>query len=121
MRTACYPLNSPGDSLKDLPEYKDLLAAEIQNAHVICLIYAVDNRSSMDRISSFWIPHIRSIRMNGAGNGGGGVGGSSVPSHWFAIPPPDGIQRSPLSWWAIRLIRARPIRMITPWMKQSFL
>lgn len=35
------------------------LAEEIQRAHVICVVYAVDDDDSMDRISSHWLPLIR--------------------------------------------------------------
>lgn len=35
------------------------LAEEIQKSHVVCVVYAVDDESSLDRISSHWLPFIR--------------------------------------------------------------
>lgn len=37
----------------------DNLADEIQKAHVVCVVYAVDDENSLDRISSHWLPFIR--------------------------------------------------------------
>jgi len=35
------------------------LAEEIQKAHVVCVVYAVDDETTLDRISSHWLPVIR--------------------------------------------------------------
>ncbi|KAG4107400.1 mitochondrial Rho GTPase [Neocallimastix lanati (nom. inval.)] len=45
-------------------ENREQLNSEIRKADVICVVYAVDNKESFDRISSFWIPYIRTIRNN---------------------------------------------------------
>lgn len=37
----------------------DNLSEEIQKAHVVCVVYAVDDENSLDRISSHWLPFIR--------------------------------------------------------------
>lgn len=37
---------------------------EIRQAQVICLVYAVDQPSSFPRISSYWLPYIRSLGVN---------------------------------------------------------
>lgn len=36
------------------------LQVEINKAHVICIVYAVDDEASMDRITSHWLPIVRS-------------------------------------------------------------
>ncbi|XP_032593107.1 mitochondrial Rho GTPase isoform X2 [Drosophila grimshawi] len=38
----------------------DALAAEINKAHVVCIVYAVDDDDSLDRITSHWLPLVRS-------------------------------------------------------------
>lgn len=35
------------------------LLEEIQKAHVVCVVYAVDDENTLDRISSYWLPFIR--------------------------------------------------------------
>lgn len=37
----------------------DVLAEEIQRAHVVCIVYSVDNDDTLDRITSHWLPLIR--------------------------------------------------------------
>ncbi|KAL7044273.1 hypothetical protein ACKWTF_001864 [Chironomus riparius] len=37
----------------------DNLIEEIAKAHVVCVVYAVDDESSLDRLSSHWLPFIR--------------------------------------------------------------
>jgi len=38
---------------------EDALAAEINKAHVVCIVYAVDDDDSLDRITSHWLPLVR--------------------------------------------------------------
>lgn len=37
----------------------DQLQDEIQKAHVVCVIYSVEDDDSLDRITSYWLPFIR--------------------------------------------------------------
>lgn len=47
-----------------LPEDRQCLEAEIKQAQVICLVYAVDDSKTFSRASSFWLPYIRSLGAN---------------------------------------------------------
>ncbi|KAL0121330.1 hypothetical protein PUN28_006691 [Cardiocondyla obscurior] len=38
---------------------EDQLAEEILKAHVICVVYSVDNEDTLDRAASYWLPLIR--------------------------------------------------------------
>nr|NP_001262895.1 mitochondrial Rho, isoform F [Drosophila melanogaster]NP_651205.2 mitochondrial Rho, isoform E [Drosophila melanogaster]AAN13972.1 mitochondrial Rho, isoform E [Drosophila melanogaster]AGB96275.1 mitochondrial Rho, isoform F [Drosophila melanogaster] len=38
---------------------EDALAAEINKAHVVCIVYAVDDDDTLDRITSHWLPLVR--------------------------------------------------------------
>ncbi|XP_018401866.1 PREDICTED: mitochondrial Rho GTPase isoform X1 [Cyphomyrmex costatus] len=38
---------------------EDQLAEEIQKAHVICVVYSVDDEDTLDRAASYWLPLIR--------------------------------------------------------------
>jgi Ras family protein T1 len=37
-----------------LEQSDDNLLEELQKAHVVCVVYAVDDENSLDRISSYW-------------------------------------------------------------------
>jgi Ras family protein T1 len=37
----------------------DQLAEEIQKAHVICVVYSVDDEDTLNRAVSYWLPLIR--------------------------------------------------------------
>lgn len=37
----------------------DQLSDEIQKAHVICVVYSVDDEDTLDRVASYWLPLIR--------------------------------------------------------------
>lgn len=37
-----------------LEQNEDNLIEEIQKAHVVCVVYAVDDENTLDRISSYW-------------------------------------------------------------------
>ncbi|XP_030369245.1 mitochondrial Rho GTPase isoform X3 [Scaptodrosophila lebanonensis] len=39
---------------------EEALNAEINKAHVVCIVYAVDDDDSLDRITSHWLPLVRS-------------------------------------------------------------
>lgn len=36
-----------------------MLQEEINKAHVICIVYSVEDEATMDRITSHWLPLIR--------------------------------------------------------------
>ncbi|XP_018316017.1 mitochondrial Rho GTPase isoform X2 [Mycetomoellerius zeteki] len=38
---------------------EDQLAEEIQKAHVICVVYSVDDEDTLDRAANYWLPLIR--------------------------------------------------------------
>ncbi|EAU85755.2 mitochondrial Rho 1 [Coprinopsis cinerea okayama7 len=40
------------------------LESEIRKAHVICVVYAIDNPNSFDRIPTYWLPHFRQLGVN---------------------------------------------------------
>ncbi|XP_067013378.1 mitochondrial Rho GTPase isoform X2 [Anabrus simplex] len=37
----------------------DVLTEEIQRAHVICVVYAVDDEDTLDKVTTYWMPLIR--------------------------------------------------------------
>jgi len=49
-----------GSSSEDRPH----LEAEIRKAHVICVVYAIDNPHSFDRIPMYWLPFFRQLGVN---------------------------------------------------------
>ena len=40
------------------------LESEIRKAHVICVVYAIDNPLSFDRIPNYWLPYFRQLGVN---------------------------------------------------------
>ncbi|KAJ3287568.1 ERMES complex Ca(2+)-binding regulatory GTPase gem1 [Rhizoclosmatium sp. JEL0117] len=46
------------------PENKDQLEAEIRKADVICIVYAVSDMDSFNRVPEFWLPYIRRLGRN---------------------------------------------------------
>ncbi|KAH8114388.1 mitochondrial Rho GTPase [Phellopilus nigrolimitatus] len=40
------------------------LESEIRKAHVICVVYAIDNPHSFDRIPTYWLPYFRQLGVN---------------------------------------------------------
>ncbi|KAI9350173.1 EF hand associated-domain-containing protein, partial [Obelidium mucronatum] len=46
------------------PENKDQLEAEIRKADVICIVYAVNDMDSFNRVPEFWLPYIRKLGRN---------------------------------------------------------
>ncbi|KAJ3123999.1 ERMES complex Ca(2+)-binding regulatory GTPase gem1 [Physocladia obscura] len=46
------------------PENKDQLEAEIRKADVICIVYAVNDEDSFNRVPEFWLPYIRKLGRN---------------------------------------------------------
>ncbi|KZV73774.1 mitochondrial Rho GTPase [Peniophora sp. CONT] len=46
------------------PEDRQLLEMEIRKAHVICVVYAIDNPNSFDRIPTYWLPQFRQLGVN---------------------------------------------------------
>lgn len=43
---------------------EDQLMEEIQKAHVICVVYSVDDEDTLDRAASYWLPLIRKCSEN---------------------------------------------------------
>ncbi|GJN94539.1 hypothetical protein Rhopal_007622-T1 [Rhodotorula paludigena] len=46
------------------PEDRSHLVNEIRKAHVVAIVYAVDNPNSFDRVPTYWLPTIRSLGVN---------------------------------------------------------
>jgi len=46
------------------PQDRTHLEAEIRKAHVICVVYSIDNPGSFDRIPTYWLPHFRQLGVN---------------------------------------------------------
>ncbi|KAG8888611.1 ERMES complex Ca(2+)-binding regulatory GTPase gem1, partial [Tulasnella sp. 332] len=40
------------------------LESEIRKAHVICVVYAIDNPNSFNRLPTYWLPYFRSLGVN---------------------------------------------------------
>lgn len=45
-------------------EDREQLETEIRKAHVICIVYAIDDPNTFNRLSLFWLPYIRSLGVN---------------------------------------------------------
>ena len=45
-------------------EDRSHLVNEIRKAHVVAIVYAIDNPNSFDRIATYWLPTIRSLGVN---------------------------------------------------------
>jgi hypothetical protein len=50
------------------PENREQLETEIRKAHVICIVYAIDDPNTFNRLPLFWLPYIRSLGVNVRGN-----------------------------------------------------
>ncbi|KAJ3757736.1 P-loop containing nucleoside triphosphate hydrolase protein [Lentinula raphanica] len=46
------------------PQDRAHLESEIRKAHVICVVYSIDNPNSFDRIPAYWLPHFRQLGVN---------------------------------------------------------
>ncbi|CAI2168666.1 3676_t:CDS:10 [Funneliformis geosporum] len=46
------------------PENREQLNIEIKKANVICIVYAIDNPHTFNRLASYWLPFIRSLGVN---------------------------------------------------------
>ncbi|KAH9480307.1 ERMES complex Ca(2+)-binding regulatory GTPase gem1 [Psilocybe cubensis] len=46
------------------PQDRVRLESEIRKAHVICVVYSIDNPGSFDRIPTYWLPHFRQLGVN---------------------------------------------------------
>lgn len=46
------------------PDDKHYLELEIRKAHVICIVYAIDNSNSFNRIPVYWLPYFRQLGIN---------------------------------------------------------
>ncbi|CAJ0760402.1 11353_t:CDS:10 [Entrophospora sp. SA101] len=45
-------------------ENRDQLENEIKKAHVICIVYSIENTHTFSRLASYWLPYIRSLGVN---------------------------------------------------------
>ncbi|CAG8515241.1 11064_t:CDS:10 [Ambispora gerdemannii] len=45
-------------------ENRDHLEMEIRKAHVICIVYSIDDPHTFNRLASYWLPYIRSLGVN---------------------------------------------------------
>ncbi|KAF1800565.1 P-loop containing nucleoside triphosphate hydrolase protein [Mucor lusitanicus] len=45
-------------------EDREQLETEIRKAHVICIVYAIDDPNTFNRLSLYWLPYIRSLGVN---------------------------------------------------------
>jgi len=43
----------------------EMLTMEIQRAHVVCVVYAVDDDESLRKVSTYWLPLLRDIPPSG--------------------------------------------------------
>ncbi|KAF9978524.1 ERMES complex Ca(2+)-binding regulatory GTPase gem1 [Actinomortierella ambigua] len=46
------------------PESRDQLENDVRKAHVICIVYAIDDSITFSRLRSYWLPYIRSLGVN---------------------------------------------------------
>lgn len=46
------------------PQDRAHLESEIRKAHVICVVYSIDNPNSFDRIPTYWLPQFRQLGVN---------------------------------------------------------
>ncbi|CAO3597898.1 unnamed protein product [Absidia cylindrospora] len=46
------------------PENREQLETEIRKAHVICIVYAIDDPNTFNRLPLYWLPYIRSLGVN---------------------------------------------------------
>ncbi|BGP27838.1 ERMES complex Ca(2+)-binding regulatory GTPase gem1 [Rhodotorula toruloides] len=46
------------------PEDRSHLVNEIRKAHVVAIVYSIDNPNSFDRVPTYWLPTIRSLGVN---------------------------------------------------------
>ncbi|KAI9312446.1 EF hand associated-domain-containing protein [Dichotomocladium elegans] len=46
------------------PEHREQLEAEIRKAHVICIVYAINDPNTFNRLPLYWLPYIRSLGVN---------------------------------------------------------
>ncbi|XP_034113752.1 mitochondrial Rho GTPase isoform X2 [Drosophila sulfurigaster albostrigata] len=57
----------------------DALAAEINKAHVVCIVYAVDDDDSLDRITTHWLPLVRNTCSSNNSTNGNANASSTKP------------------------------------------
>ena len=50
--------------LSEAPEYKERMDAALRRANVVCIVYAVNNPTSFERITSHWLPLLRQLGVN---------------------------------------------------------
>ncbi|KAG9306215.1 hypothetical protein G9A89_016119 [Geosiphon pyriformis] len=46
------------------PENRDTLEMEIRKAHVICIVYSIDDPHTFNRLANYWLPYIRGLGVN---------------------------------------------------------
>ncbi|KAG8895591.1 ERMES complex Ca(2+)-binding regulatory GTPase gem1 [Tulasnella sp. 403] len=45
-------------------QHRPHLETEIRKAHVICVVYAIDDPNSFNRLATYWLPYFRSLGVN---------------------------------------------------------
>lgn len=41
----------------------EMLTTEIQRAHVVCVVYAVNDEESLEKVSTYWLPLLRDVPL----------------------------------------------------------
>lgn len=59
-----HSLNTTQTHTTARPEDREQTEAEIRKAHVICIVYAIDDPNTFNRLSLYWLPYIRSLGVN---------------------------------------------------------
>ena len=57
-------LDRPSKTLTGDPDDKQHLESEIRKAHVICVVYSIENANTFDRIPTYWLPYFRQLGVN---------------------------------------------------------
>ena len=52
------------DALTGDPDDKQHLEAEIRKAHVICVVYSIEDVNTFERIPTYWLPYFRQLGVN---------------------------------------------------------
>lgn len=57
-----YSQHSPVSAASPNDEHH--LELEVRKAHVICVVYAIDDSNSFNRIPAYWLPYFRQLGIN---------------------------------------------------------
>lgn len=98
------------------PENREQLETEIRKAHVICIVYAINDPNTFNRLPLFWLPYIRSLGVNVRFLASFDIG----PLQIFTTTM-QSLFRSPAYWLVIRSICVVKMLPIKIWKMKSFL